>query len=310
MMKIPKYKYDIAFAFSKKDEHLVNQIDDLIDDNLITFFYSKKLEEIDRPNRELIILETIEKQSKMVVVLFRKKWGNTPWTKIEEQAVRKRASKEGFNFLLFIPLDHPPMVPKYVSKNQIWKNLGDAGIKGAASVIEEKFQLISNTTSEKLKSSVALATKTDIEVDSDKLIMQDAVSTLDITMLELNDLFTELKNYITEVEKENDKIKIQYHQRHKTCTLNYEVYSIKVHLQSANNKTYKESKLYIELLKHEKGSHEPNVLAIDTYHFEVRKPGEYGWIKNVGSDLFISSKKLAEKSVNIMLNQANKRKNK
>jgi hypothetical protein len=303
-MKSSKYKYDVAFAFSKNDEHLANQLNDLLHDNLKTFLYPKKLEEIDRTNRELKIMDAIEKHSKMIVVLFRKKWGNSPWTKIEELAIRKRAAKEGYDSLLFIPLDHPPTVPKYVPKEQVWKELGDSGIKGAALVIEERFRLVQNTNNKKFESAIDQDATHRVDDDSDKSIIMDAVNTLEIAMLELNDLFFELKNYKTKIEKDRKGIIIDFHQKHKTCILHHGVFSIKFHLQTSNNKATSQSKLYYELQKQDTESNEPNILTVEVYQFEAKKSGEYGWMKDIGTDLFISSKKLAEKSINTLLSQS------
>lgn len=307
-MNNPKYIYDVVFAFSKKDEHLADQINNLLYDSLNTFLFSKKLEEIARPNRELKIMEKVGKESKIVVVLFNKKWGNSPWTKIEEQAIRKRAGKEGYNFLLFIPLDHPPTAPKYVPKDQIWEGLGDSGIKGAAAVIKERVRLFEHKTSEKLPSTVASDEHKNLDVDSEKLIILDAVNSLDISMLELTDLFHELKIFKTKIEKDKEGISINYRLIHKTCTLHCGKYSIKFHMQSANNKTHKESKLYYELLKQDNKAHEPSILAVEAYHFEVKKPGEYGWMRDVGSTSYISSKELAEKSIKLLLKNAHSEK--
>lgn len=309
-MKMKNYKYDVAFAFSKNDEHLANQINDLLPNHFTTFLYPKKLEVIDRPNRELKIMDAFEKQSKMIVVLFRKKWGTTPWTKIEELAVRKRTTKDGYDFILFIPLDHPPIIPKYIPKNQIWDGLGNTGIKGAAEIIEERFKQIVERSKEKLQGMETSDSKIDLDFDSDKLIVQDAVNTLDITMLELIDLFQELKSYKTKIENEKDEIKLVFQQRQKSCTVQYGKYAIKFHLHSSTNKKQKESKLYFELHKKDNESTEPIIIAVNAYHFEVKKPGEYGWIKNIGSDTFISSKKLAQKSINILLNQSDFENNK
>ena len=170
-MKIKKYKYDVAFAFSKKDEHLADQINNLIHNKMNTFFYSKKLEEVDRPNRELKIMEAIGKQSKIVVVLFQKRWGHSPWTKIEEQTIRKRASKEGYDFLLFIPLDHPPIAPKYTPKAQIWEDLGNLGIKGAAKIIEARVQGFNDSFNEENENTERGSTQTDLDNKATKIVV-------------------------------------------------------------------------------------------------------------------------------------------
>jgi hypothetical protein len=61
--------------------------------------------------------------------------------------------------------------------------------------------------------------------------------------------------------------------------------------------------LYFELQKHDTSSNTLNILAVEEYHFEVKKVGVYGWIKDADNDLFISSKKLAEDSITLLLSQ-------
>ena len=65
-----------------------------------------------------------------------------------------------------------------------------------------------------------------------------------------------------------------------------------------------DSYLYFELQKQGGSSNDPQILAIEEYHFEVKKVGVYGWIKDVDSNSFISSKELAEESIKLLLTQA------
>ena len=64
-----------------------------------------------------------------------------------------------------------------------------------------------------------------------------------------------------------------------------------------------DSPLYFEIQKREGSSNELNILDVEEYHFEMKKVGVYGWIKNQKSDSFISSKQLAEESISKLLNQ-------
>jgi len=45
-----------------------------------------------------------------------------------------------YGFILFIPLDDQPTVPKWLPKSQLWIGLGRWGLTGAASVIDARFQ--------------------------------------------------------------------------------------------------------------------------------------------------------------------------
>jgi hypothetical protein len=79
-------------------------------------------------------------EARMVVVLYRGNWGQTPWTRIEETAIRNRAYNEGYDFVKFIPVDEPGSVPKWLPQNRLWIGLKRWGIAGAASVIEARVE--------------------------------------------------------------------------------------------------------------------------------------------------------------------------
>ena len=303
-MKNTNYKYEVAFAFLDKDEHLANQINDLIKDKFSTFLYSKKLEDLTNTKHEKTFINVFGKQSKIVVVLFRNKWGTSPWTKIEENAIRNRAFDEDQNFLLFIPLDDPYTIPKYLPKVFIWSDLARLGIKGAANIIEERVQLVKG----KSKAEAALNDEAKdglmpkFEVERSRFL--ESINGLEIAELELKKLFTELEKLKNKFTKSDEGISFGYQKQDRNCLVKYGEFSIRFYLRPAKSDPFMDSPLYFELQKQGKSSNEPNILAVEEYQFEVKKVGEYGWIKNSDSDLFISSKKLAEKSIKLLLDQA------
>ncbi|MEQ8693877.1 MAG: hypothetical protein RIC85_00920 [Gammaproteobacteria bacterium] len=132
------YKYDIALSFLAADESLATEIADLLQDRFNVFLYSRKQEEIAGRDGELAFNSVFERESRMVAVLYRESWGETPWTRIERTAIRNRAYDEGYDFLIFIPLDSPPGVPKWLPKTQLYVGLSRWGVNGAASVLEDR----------------------------------------------------------------------------------------------------------------------------------------------------------------------------
>jgi len=191
-MKNKNYKYDIAFAFLKKDEHLANQINDLIHNKLNTFLYSKKQEGRALRNRDKVFFDVFANQSRVVVLIYRSKWGTTPWTEIEEKLIRARVLDEGEDFLLLIPLDNPPITPKYLPKAQIWADLPKSGIKGAVKAIEVKVQLLGQGLEKALPINLDTENNSDtlFKVETSKFL--ESVNGLEISKLELKKLFTEL----------------------------------------------------------------------------------------------------------------------
>ena len=132
------FKFDVAFSFVAKDEDLATGINDLLQDRLSTFLYSKQQEGLVGTDGEQTFSDVFGKQARVVVVLYRKEWGQTRWTRIEETAIKGRAFDEGYDFTLFIPLDDTHEVPKWLPKTRIWFDLARWGTSGAAAVVEQK----------------------------------------------------------------------------------------------------------------------------------------------------------------------------
>jgi hypothetical protein len=302
-MSDSKYKYDVAFAFLDKDEPLANQINDLIKDKVSTFLYSKKSEDSLNTKLEKTFIDVFERQSRIIVVLFSNKWGTTPWTAIEEKAIRNRASLEGFDFLLCIALDNPPETPRYLPQSQIWTGLSKLGVKGAAIAIEEHVPSLGGRSKEVLKKNIRTEIKNEpgFEVESSKFL--ESVSGLEIATLELKKLFLALETEKNKFQKSDKNFPISYQKSDRKCTVEYGLYSIMFYSQTEKSNLLMDLPLYFELQKHDSSSNKLNILAVEEYHFEVKKVGEYGWIKDVDNGQFISSKKLAEDSIKLLLSQ-------
>jgi hypothetical protein len=85
------FKYDIAFSFVKDDEGLATQLDDRVRDRYRTFLYSRSQEQLGGTDGEKTFNAVFGKEARIVTVLLRPEWGGTPWTRIEETAIRNRA---------------------------------------------------------------------------------------------------------------------------------------------------------------------------------------------------------------------------
>lgn len=139
-MRPQDYQFDVAFSFLDQDEALAVQLADLFEGRLKVFLYSRRQEQLAGTDGEKTFNDVFGRQARLVVVLYRSGWGQTPWTRIEETAIRNRAFDEGYSFVTFIPLDDKPDVPRWLPRTQIWIGLKRWGIDGAASVIDARIQ--------------------------------------------------------------------------------------------------------------------------------------------------------------------------
>jgi hypothetical protein len=136
----PAFDYDVAFSFLARDEGLALQLNDLLQDRVRTFIYTERQKELAGKDGEIAFGSVFGAKARFVALLYRAEWGETPWTRIEETAIRNRGYDEAYDFLLCIPLDDPPHAPKWIPRNKLWIGLERWGLEGAAAVIEARVQ--------------------------------------------------------------------------------------------------------------------------------------------------------------------------
>jgi hypothetical protein len=133
-------KYDLAFSFVREDEGIANQLNDLVQDRYRTFLYSKAQELLAGTDGEKTFNSVFGEQARTVAVLFRKEWGHTPWTRIEETAIRNRAHDQGYDFVTFIVTEPGAPLPQWLPKVRIWYDFPRFGLNGAAALLGSRIQ--------------------------------------------------------------------------------------------------------------------------------------------------------------------------
>ena len=71
---------------------------------------------------------------------MRPDWGRTPWTRIEETAIKNRAYSQGYDFATFIVAAAGTSPPDWLPKARIWFDLERFGLAGAAAVLGARVQ--------------------------------------------------------------------------------------------------------------------------------------------------------------------------
>jgi hypothetical protein len=142
------FDYDVAFSFVKEDEGLATQINDSLQDRYKTFLYSKAQEQLAGTDGEKTFNAVFGEKARTVAVLLRSGWGQTPWTRIEETAIKNRAYNEGYDFSTFIVVVPGTPIPGWLPRTTIWYDLERFGVDGAAAVLQVRIQDRGGTQSE------------------------------------------------------------------------------------------------------------------------------------------------------------------
>lgn len=132
------FEYDVAFSFNALDEGVATQVNDLLAPRLKTFIYSERQREIAGTDGQETFSAVYGKAARLVVVMFRPEWGQTPWTRIERDAIKNRSLEDGWDFCTFVPTVERPEMPPWLPKTRLYVGLGRWGMEAAAAVIEAR----------------------------------------------------------------------------------------------------------------------------------------------------------------------------
>lgn len=304
------YKYDVAFSFLEQDESIAIQVNDLLQERLSTFIYTERQEEIAGMDGEKTFNEVFGKQSRIVVVFYRKNWGATSWTLIEQTAIRNRAFDEGYDFVLFILMESSQKAPKWLPKTQIWIGLERWGITCAASVIEARVQEAGGTPREETAVERAKRKKRDIERMKARNKFLKSESGVGAAQEEVNKLFLEVQKVWDTVAQETDWAFEKHQPKTKESLILFSsgiTLAFGWGLRWSN--TLKDSQLCVRTWLGKQHfpntfyfpSDKPAVLDEFSFSFDTPDTTKFGWRESESSGRFLTSKQLAELSVKLLV---------
>src|SRR5579859_2521122 len=104
-------KYDVALSFLSADEPTAGAIYDRLREGLEVFFFPRRQEALAGTDGLESMRTPFLNESRVVVVLYRAPWGKTPWTGVEETAIKEGCLKHGWHRLFFVVLDKTSTLP-------------------------------------------------------------------------------------------------------------------------------------------------------------------------------------------------------
>lgn len=219
MKDAKKFKYDVAFSLLAQDEGLANEINELLSDRYQTFLYSERQKEIAGTDGEIKFKTVFAEEARFIVVLYRDGWGATPWTRMEEEAIRGRAYEDGYDFVKFIPLDEKQTVPKYLPKTHLWINALRFGAKSAASVIEARLSELGVQT--RVESAVDRAARLhrSMEFEGKRKSFASSMGGVNASNESFNGIEKSLRTKIEEIEAAGIALKFEMKRHQRTIVV-------------------------------------------------------------------------------------------
>lgn len=133
-MKTTEFKYDIAISLCKEDVQFARDLKVQLNPGLRVFFYEQNQEEIIGRSGIEVFAEVFH-EARVVIILSRKEWSETFYTKIEMNAISERLQNEGFDFIVVIPMV-PGEKPVWYPNTRIYADPFNLPIETIAKVVE------------------------------------------------------------------------------------------------------------------------------------------------------------------------------
>ena len=131
------FAYDVGFSFVAMDEGVATQLNDLLSPRLKTFIYSERQRDIAGTDGRKLQQGLWEVRPHRRHPL-RPQWGETPWNRIERDAIKNRSLEEGWDFTTFVPTVKQPQMPPWLPKTRLYVGLQRWGVQAATAVIEAR----------------------------------------------------------------------------------------------------------------------------------------------------------------------------
>lgn len=132
------FKYDVAISFVDRDRDVAVRIADALRDRFKVFVYCERQVDVGGKDGALEYSKVFGEQSRVVVVLHRSEWGETNWTRLEQDAIRSRAFDHGWDFTIFVPIEEKPCLPPWFPKLRLYVGYHRWGLDGVCGVVESR----------------------------------------------------------------------------------------------------------------------------------------------------------------------------
>lgn len=128
---------DVAFSLLAQDQGIAEQLSDRLREKLRVFLWTEAQKDMAGKNGVALLNELYERRAQLVVVLYRKGYAETRFTRLEESAITSKGLNDGWSRVFLISLDGTK--PSWIPASRLWFGLDTFGLDVAAETIEARF---------------------------------------------------------------------------------------------------------------------------------------------------------------------------
>jgi hypothetical protein len=304
-MSVDNPKYHVAISFLVQDIILAAELNAKLSKSLNVFFFPRSQEDLAGTNGLESMRLPFYNQSRLNVVMYREKWGNTPWTAVEAAAIEDSCLANAYRTLFFFVVEPTKKFPSWLPDTHVRFNYGEFSIDEAVGAIKARVLDSEKNYEPPTPESQAeiLKRQEDLQYERSKMRTSEGMKTI----------FSKVRELFDEIEAHCEKINHQQHMeimhgRHlkeretlQTCNITDGRVGLSVFwrqrsnsldnalltIREVNGNLFSGDAVHVEL---------PQMLTEDHYLPDVSPAYEYGWRPAEGTE-FISSPALAAQCV-------------
>jgi len=271
---------------------------------LDVFFYPRKQERLAGKDG-LEAMRTPFLESRILVVLYREPWGETPWTRVEQTAIQDSCLEHGWQRLLFMMLDTTSAPPKWLPTAHVRFNYSDFGLEQAIGAIKARVQEAGGIIAALTALKRAELSRQETQYLKEKEHLRSPFGR-DIVASATLELFTQIKELCAEIQA-SGSASIQVASDVRQCHLRDRV-SLFVILESDSdaNPQLVVREFDKRLAMHGENLAYPNrgpqLLRESKFLPDMNRAREYGWSEEGQPSKFLSTAVLADTIVSAFIN--------
>lgn len=309
-MPVEAPKYDVAISFLVQDISLAAELNAKLAKSLSVFFFPHSQEELAGTDGMVSMREPFYRNSRLNVIMYRERWGNTPWTAVEAEAVKGSCLANAYRTLFIFVVEQPEKFPQWIPATHVRFNYGDFSIDEAVGAIKARVKELSSSCQLPTPEHHAELLRVQLDLQLEKSTMRTSKGIKTI-FAKVGELFDQIETHCEKINHQQNMEII--HGRHlkegetiQTCNISDGRVGLSVFWRQRSN-SLDDALLTIRevsgSLFSTGGVHveTPQALAQDHYLPDVSPAFDYGWRPVEGTE-FISSSALAAKCVSQFIN--------
>jgi hypothetical protein len=298
------FKYDVGISFLVQDISLAAALSDKLSESLGVFFFPRNQEELAGTDGLESMRRTFLQESRLNVVVYRQRWGSTPWTGVEEAAIRDSCLKCSFKNVFFFMVEPKDTKPDWLPDTPIRFNYGEFTLEQAIGAIKLRVKERGGRFEPLTPIKRAEQLKTEERYQRAKSAM-NSQDGLEKIALEVDGIIAEMERQIAEINAGGGTTIECEATRFSACVLRHDRVGMITRWHQRYSNSLDNSGLTVEeyngrlLFQGELGRFmqpvPPECIKTVIYEPDLSPAYEYGWKVSKGAKGFIPTRDLAEK---------------